>query len=586
MIINNVILAYPWLKKVLFVLSFLLLWLYLSNFSSQLNNKEPFNYQAEIFADKAGYYMYMPATYIYGFHADDFPPEVDVKTGNGFRFDTITNKVLTKYTCGISILASPFFLSNHFYQKMIGNPATGFTKSYFKSVNYASVFYLLLGLFFLYLYLKNFFKTQYVIISLMVAFFASNLFFYSIADTFMSHVYSFSMFSIFLWALHNYITDRRVGYFVLLSFICGLIILIRPINILFLILSLFLNIQSFIQLKERFVILIKPMNIVIISLIVFFVLLPQMIYYKYISGSFFYYSYTNEEFTNLFSPKFLEVLFSPNNGIILYTPIYLLILIGSVYQIVKRDYNGIVVFVSIFLMLYISASWWCWYWGCSFSNRPMVDILPILIFSLTAFIKWVFEQKSKVVFLLLTLIVSYLSYANVRFSQKYSHCFLGSDWDWVEYHQMMKVADVFPFNTSAYQAVFLDRLKEEVRILTSDNTFLCSKENGGIVKNKNHAYPEETEKFYLLKVEEDKIVLANYKGKYICSDINYGGLCIADRDYASFWEKIGINYLSDGMIAFNNSQGYFYGFDRLDTLNQLIANKSSIDSATHFRFVK
>jgi hypothetical protein len=44
-----------------------------------------FTYQSEIWADKAGYYVYLPSLFIYGFDASSFPDSIDVKTGDGFH---------------------------------------------------------------------------------------------------------------------------------------------------------------------------------------------------------------------------------------------------------------------------------------------------------------------------------------------------------------------------------------------------------------------------------------------------------------------------------------------------------------------
>ncbi len=575
---------HTWAKNTLFVLSFLFLWLYLSNFSSQTNNKNVFDYQAEIFADRAGYYVYLPATFIYGFSANEFPAQVDEKTGRGFELDTVTNKIKTKYTCGIAILSAPFFITNHIYQKAIGEPATGFTKSYFKIANYASIFYLLIGMVFLFMFLKTRFKTKHVLLTLLTLFLATNLFFYSIVHTFMSHVFTFSMMSFFLWAFQKHITTQKIKYFILLSIASGFILLIRPINVLFLFLCLFIDIQSFKDLKERFFILLKPINIVLIITIVFLIFLPQLLYYKYLSGSFLYYSYGNEGFTNLFSPKIKEVLFSPMNGLLLYTPIYILFLFGSIYQLFKKDFNGIVTLFTFLLMLFISSSWWCWSWGCSFSMRPFVDILPILAISLTSFYKVVTDSKSWILKILLGVIIFYFSYANIQFSRNYAQCFMGGEWDWMEYHQMMKKNKVFPFNTQEYQSYFCKESRIPFKIKSADHHFITTGEQGTLQKSDHPISFSEAETFQLIELERSQISIVNSNGKYLCSDLGLNGLCVANRDQIGQWEKFVIHNYPDGSLALANSTGHFVVIDTLNN-NQLIAKTTSLDSAAHFRFI-
>ena len=61
-----------------------------------------FNYHSEIWADKSGYYIYLPATIIYGFHPEKFPAGIDDSLGNGFMLECENNKVRTKYFSGVA----------------------------------------------------------------------------------------------------------------------------------------------------------------------------------------------------------------------------------------------------------------------------------------------------------------------------------------------------------------------------------------------------------------------------------------------------------------------------------------------------
>ena len=42
------------------------------------------NYHSEIWADKAGYYIYLPSFFIYNFDGKKLPKKIDTFTGNGF----------------------------------------------------------------------------------------------------------------------------------------------------------------------------------------------------------------------------------------------------------------------------------------------------------------------------------------------------------------------------------------------------------------------------------------------------------------------------------------------------------------------
>src|SRR5680860_135802 len=67
------------------------------------------DYHSEIWADKAGYYVYLPAAIKYKFNPVNFPDSIDVKTGNGFMLDYEHKKIRTKYTCGVALMQLPFF---------------------------------------------------------------------------------------------------------------------------------------------------------------------------------------------------------------------------------------------------------------------------------------------------------------------------------------------------------------------------------------------------------------------------------------------------------------------------------------------
>jgi len=112
-----------------------------------------YNYHSEIWADKAGYYVYLPAALKFNFNPNNFPDSVDIKTGNGFILDQENDKVITKYTYGVALLQMPFFGLAELLAKPLNFKQNGFSPIYHWSINISSVFYLFLGLFFLKKYL-------------------------------------------------------------------------------------------------------------------------------------------------------------------------------------------------------------------------------------------------------------------------------------------------------------------------------------------------------------------------------------------------------------------------------------------------
>ena len=128
-----------------------------------------FNDPNELWSDRAGYYIYLPATFFYHFDARKMPADLDVQTGGGFSIDTLHNKIDTKYTYGVALLASPFFVAAGIVSRVAGyHSEYGFSMIYMRMMALAAVVYLLLGLWFLKKFLDCYFQPliSYFVITL------------------------------------------------------------------------------------------------------------------------------------------------------------------------------------------------------------------------------------------------------------------------------------------------------------------------------------------------------------------------------------------------------------------------------------
>ena len=426
---------------VIYFLALIVVYLTLVKLAGSLNKWEFGMWQSEIFADKAGYYIYLPATFIHGFYKDTYPKNIEYRL-DGFKF--IKQKVVTKYTCGVAILSSPFFLISHAAIKLSGAKADGFSTDYLSFTYYASVFYLMLGMIALFLFLRRRFSIIASFLTIILLTFGTNLYYYTFYDPYMSHIYSFAMFAILLYLTDQFWINKKRLTLILLAIVSGFILLLRPSNIIFLSVILFLDISSFRQLKERFLVLISPINLSLFAGLSFLVLLPQMIYWKFISGSFIFYSYKGEGFTNWKQPKIIEVLFSPNNGLIPYTPAFILIIIGIIVLLARKKANRWMVAALFLLHLYIVSSWWVFNYGCSFGQRSFVEFLAITSIPLAGLFK-ISRKPFNIAWLItLLLIFGYFIFFNLRVTNSYLRCFTGSDWDWKLYKRHLLRAEVLP----------------------------------------------------------------------------------------------------------------------------------------------
>ncbi|MDX9931806.1 MAG: hypothetical protein RB294_04415 [Bacteroidales bacterium] len=390
-----------------------------------------FNYHSEIWADKAGYYIYLPAVFNYNFNAASFPDSIAAKTGDGFRIDTINNKVITKYSCGVAILQLPFFLTANIVAISRQSDTPGFTKTHHVAINVAAVIYLLLGLFFLGQYLKKRFQSNIVWIVLFTLFAGTNLYYYSVDETGMSHVYSFFLFSLFLFLVQKteYFKKSRIAELLLSGIVAGLIVLIRPTNLIFLAFVLFLEIKDTTMLKARMRAVFRLKTILWLTIGFVFINIPQAAYLHYTYGSPFHYAYENETFvwTN---PQLLKTWFSPNNGLFLYTPFFVIILISLAYSTIKKSADGRLLVLLFFVISYVFSSWWIWNFGCSFGARSYVEYLAVFSIPLV-FLFLKINSSGLVVKIVFYLMV--LSFIVMNFLMTYSWdgCYYGiGDWDW------------------------------------------------------------------------------------------------------------------------------------------------------------
>lgn len=435
-------------RRVLLFSSLILIYILLVRFAGSLNNYESGHWQSEIYSDKSGYYIYLPATFIYGFHQDTYPDSIDFKLGNGFGF--VNGKMVNKYTCGVAIVTSPFFLATHLYQRFSGGIADGFSPAYFNFTYTASVFYFLAGLISLWFFIRKRYGSATSALTLLFISAATNLFYYTFREPLLSHVYSFALFS-FLLTLTDKLwqkPDRK--FLILIALIASLIVLIRPSNIVFLLVILFLDLTSISQLKQRLQFLFKPINLLIIISVTLIVISPQLVYWHFLWGQFIHYSYASEGFSNWNNPQILKVLFSPENGLIPYTPAVLVIFAGIIFMLLKRQQNQWLVSGIILIHIYLTASWHLPSFGCGFGHRTFVEYYSIMAIPLAALMHIIITSRKKILIALSIPLFLFLTYFNLRFSLAYDKCYLSEN-SWDTYQHYVVKQKLLPFKQSRFQ---------------------------------------------------------------------------------------------------------------------------------------
>jgi hypothetical protein len=371
--------------------------------------------------DGLGYYSYLPAKYIYNdvnyefkwfnkvynthYASSTFPDPEDnflIKQGD---------RKINKYYQGLSYIWMPFFAVAHVYAKISGYPADGFSQPYQVFIGIASLLYLLLGLVFLRNLLQKLFFNPFVFTVVPIVFFyGTNLFFYGIHFNTLSHIYSFTFLTLFIYSFRLLFSKRENNLKNLLLCILWLTIsvCIRPFNAI-----IILAIPAFLPgsiLKGRFYFEKVRAAHVFILLLTAGAIFHQLNISYLQSGSFFQDTYTDEKFYFARS-IFFDALFSYRVGLFVYAPLLLVALFGIIYLPRKEK---IILPLFFFGILFLYSSWWYW----PIVKRAMVDFYFIPAIFLGALLNRMHTVKKKVAMLiLLGLTVIYYQFKNFQVSR-------------------------------------------------------------------------------------------------------------------------------------------------------------------------
>lgn len=368
--------------------------IYISVIWVDFNHKFWHNQERVIFWDVKNYYCYLPAAFIYKDMGMNFKDEDPEKFGNLiWVIPTETGKYTNKMSMGLSFAYAPFFLVAHQLAEPMGYEADGYSVPYRFFLIMSSGAYLLLGMILLTLLLRRWYSPWVVALSVLSVTVGTNLYFYSTIEAAMSHSYSFALFAAFFLFTVMYYEKPRFGIAILLGLLAGWISLIRPTNILIVLVFAFWGIYSLGTLRARLHLWQKKWtHIGLMVVLAFLVWVPQFLYWKYTTGSWVYYSYGEEGFF-FDSPAILDGLFSYRKGWLLYTPIMVFALLGIPLLWRKLRVSFLAVLLFTLGNIYVVLSWWSWWYGGSFGLRAFIESYAILALPMAAFWEFIFKGK-------------------------------------------------------------------------------------------------------------------------------------------------------------------------------------------------
>ncbi len=393
--------------------------------------------------DSLGYYLYLPATVVNdGFENLDTKEDGNNPNWAAYRPYPGTNKIFTKYTYGVALTEAPFFLLARLGYRLFYHDKPGhiYSATDMVSIIVSDAFYLVAGLFILGLILLPYFDLKTIFLTELIIWLGTNLFCYSGLMIGFSHVRSFFLIASLLYLTPLIYERWKTRHVMMAAGVLGLLVVIRPTNIVILLYPLLYNVYSWQQFKDRIRLLAdKWMSLLWFPILGFVAWIPQLIYWHYLSGHWVIYSYEKEGFIYWNNPKIFSILFHPQNGFFLFAPLMLLSMIG-LYQLFRHRVHSPMAILLVFLVTdYICGSWWYWNFGAAYGFRPYIDYLALLAIPLAYFISTTRSWRVPVRRLALAAVI-FLLFVSIRLQFIYGYPWQGPDWGWDDIIRVHKEA--------------------------------------------------------------------------------------------------------------------------------------------------
>ncbi len=501
-------------------------------------------------SDGIGYYSYLPATFIYHDYSYAFIGKVQ-KEHPGINFSdtflTATNKGTTnKYFIGVSILLLPFFLVAHLLSYLFRFPPDGYSFFYQLFVLLAANIYFYLGCRFTRkLILQYPVSPGTAAFIMVITVFATNLFFYASGDPSYSHIYSFAAIAMLLYYSGMFFKTRSTKHLYISAVLFALVVLLRPTNVVVVLLFPFLagSVGAFADAVKT---LEKP-GIIFAAILLVCILFLQPLTYYLETGCFFIWSYGKERFY-FTDPQLYNILLGYKKGLFVYTPLALFSLAGFFYVFKTNKFRFWSLLLFVFISAYIIASWSCWWYGASLSQRAFVDFYSVLALLLTFLFMSLKKQFLKTVYYFFSLLC--LGYSLVL-TYQYRHQIIHFD-------AMTKQKFWFTFlKTDAYyqgiiysEALFSDKVPTNIVVIkTSNGKYLSSARNENSSMQATADKPMSWETFNLISLPGNKVAIMSDDGTYFSNILDKQNILTHAAKSINEWEQFELVKIDENTVA-------------------------------------
>jgi hypothetical protein len=348
--------------------------------------------------DSAGYYIHLVSFFIYD-DVGDYSRSTDkmieiFPSSKGLIDDpfwlrkTDINKKYIKHTIGVSLMEAPSFFLAHLYAIFSKKyDPDGWSKPYIVAINISKVIYILIGLYFLIPILSKYFSQTSTALSIIGVAIGTNLFFH-VPNLTMAHPFLFFDFCMLIYFSSRFYEQPSYFRGAMIGVFLGVIAITRVPEILALVIPVFWGLYNYQTAKKRVLFVAKNYRYILVALMFLIVVItPQLFYWHYVSGHFFFNPYEGEGF-DFSSPDFQNAFFSFNNGWLIYTPLMCFSLLGILYlpKTAPKVILPLVLFVG--LNSWVHFSYYVVNYFPGLGSRPMIESYPLLAFSLAAFFSY------------------------------------------------------------------------------------------------------------------------------------------------------------------------------------------------------
>ena len=549
--------------------------------------------------DGASYYSYLTAAFIKkDLHFTNEPAGGDHFHNNWMVTPVGDDHYIPKMPMGVSLFILPFFLLSHLFASMFGWEANGFSTPYLIGVFASGIFYLVASLLLIARVLRKFYSERTTLLVLLLLTLGTNLYNYAFLEPTLSHIYAFFLYALLLNLMIAWHAKPGIKNSLLTGLVFGLIVLVRPSDIVILTFFFLFGIVDLRTLKDKlkfyavhwkYIGIIIPVMLLVIS--------PQLIFWKWATGQFIFDTYQGEHFY-FDRPHIIDGLFGFRKGWFVYTPLMLIILPGFYFLIKKKSPMGIPGAIYSVLAIYVIFSWWCWWYGGSFSCRPIVESYALLSLPVAEAVTRFNYRKWKFIFFL---IVIFLCMLNLFQTYQYKTTILHYDsMTWKAYKGIFRKAH-FPVNYKnqisepdydyakagktertlrEMQFPYLREMGERrVMLKTADGQYLVALPEHGDLVSASGSSPSQAGSFLFVFYEDNKCFIKT-NDKFVCSDKTISDAIIANRPYGGEWELFTFTPLGENCFRWTDYRSKTIRVNPLDST--LVASDESNPVEAYF----